>query len=36
VTERLSQRMISLPIYPEMSDAQIKAVVDALKKVISN
>lgn len=36
VTERVSQRMISLPIYPEMSDEQIKAVVDTLKEVISN
>jgi len=36
VTERVSQRMISLPIYPEMSNEQIRTVVDVLKEAISD
>lgn len=36
VTERLSQSMISLPIYPEMSDEQVKTAVEVLRAAIGS
>jgi dTDP-4-amino-4,6-dideoxygalactose transaminase len=33
VSERLAGELISLPVYPEMTDAQVDYVVNALSKV---
>ncbi len=34
VTETLAQRIVSLPMYPELSDEQMQLVIDAVKKHI--
>jgi dTDP-4-amino-4,6-dideoxygalactose transaminase len=33
VSERLAERILSLPIYPELTDAEVDHVVDALREV---
>ena len=33
VTERLSQRVLSLPLFPELTDAQQRAVADAIREL---
>jgi len=32
VTERLAEEILSLPMYPELSDSQIRQVVEAIRK----
>jgi dTDP-4-amino-4,6-dideoxygalactose transaminase len=36
VTEAVSQRILSLPMYPELTDEQIQLVINAVKKTIAS
>jgi dTDP-4-amino-4,6-dideoxygalactose transaminase len=35
VAERLATRVVSLPLYPELTDAEVEAVGDALREVVA-
>jgi dTDP-4-amino-4,6-dideoxygalactose transaminase len=35
VAERISERCLALPMYPELTDAQVRAVADALRQAIT-
>jgi len=34
VTDELATRILSLPLYPGMSDAQVRAVIDAVRRIL--
>ncbi len=36
VAEKLAQQVISLPMYPELSEEQVKSVAAALREIVSN
>ena len=35
VVERAADEIVSLPVYPELSDAQVGAVIDAVKESVN-